>query len=217
MQVVAREISVKSPSICATPVEITKRWITHSHEQSQAEVTLNVSSKVLGKIMDKGLFINTSSFLPSILLILPNPLLYIIWKQAMGHPLLCISSFDSHFLQSCSCGLQICLIKNNFSSSKHKRYGHRENKRCLSTISLTNISCLICKLNYLWTFRNPCSLDSPKIKMVTLWQWLSKPRSMSLVAIMNKNPTYYSQSGITDTRSFFSKNKKIRKTKMTEK
>jgi hypothetical protein len=90
-------------------------------------------------------------------------------------------------------------------------------KRCLSTISLTNISCLICKLNYLWTFRNPCSLVSPKIKMVTLWQWLSKPRSMSLVAIMNKNPTYYSQSGITDTRSFFSKNKKIRKTKMTEK
>jgi hypothetical protein len=118
--------------MCNTNGKLQKRGRTHSHEQSQAEVTFNVPSKVLGKIMNKHLFINTSSFLPSVLFIPSDPFPYTIRKQAMGHPLFCISSFDSHFLQSCSCGLQISLIKSSFSSSTHKIYRGRKIKSCLN-------------------------------------------------------------------------------------
>lgn len=78
---------------------------THPHKQGQAEMTFYVSPKVLGKIMHQILFINTSGFLPFVLFMSPDPLPQILRKQAVRHPLFCISLLNSHFLQSSGCGL----------------------------------------------------------------------------------------------------------------
>jgi hypothetical protein len=56
---------------------------THSHEQRQTEMALYVPSQVLGKITEQILFINTSSFLPFVMFVSPNPLSQILREQTV--------------------------------------------------------------------------------------------------------------------------------------
>lgn len=87
---------------------------THPGKESQTKMAFDIPSEVLGKVMDKIFFINTSGFLPFILLIPPDSFSQILRKQPVGHPLFCISPFHSHLLQPYGRGLQICLLQQKF-------------------------------------------------------------------------------------------------------
>ena len=94
-----------------------KIWWLHIREGSRSyvsnkiktKVTFNISPEVRWKALHKRLLINPLSGHPLILIITTHPIHNVLRQTAMPHPLLRVSTLNSHLLQPQCEGLEICL------------------------------------------------------------------------------------------------------------
>ena len=75
----------------------------------KTKVTFNISPKVRRKALHKRLLINPLSGHPLILIITTHPIHNVLRQTAMPHPLLRVSTLNSHLLQPQCEGLEVCL------------------------------------------------------------------------------------------------------------
>ena len=75
----------------------------YPHEKGETEMAFDVTSKVFREITKKILFVNASSLLPLVLLVSPDSFSQTLREQTVSHPLLSVSSLDSHLLQPRGC------------------------------------------------------------------------------------------------------------------
>lgn len=84
---------------------------TYPSNQIQAEMTFNVPSEIFWKTPDNALLIYTSSLQPLVLIVASNSFPKILWKPAMVHPLLRVTLFNPHLLQTNRERLKVGLVK----------------------------------------------------------------------------------------------------------
>lgn len=84
---------------------------TYPSNQIQAEMPFNVPSEIFWKTPDNALLIYTSSLQPLVLIVASNSFPKILWKPAMVHPLLRVTLFNPHLLETNRERLKVGLVK----------------------------------------------------------------------------------------------------------